>query len=134
MDTETHRIESLLKNIFEGFEHLGLVYFFGSRATGDFGPLSDYDFGVYFTTKDKSEISRCRLLLFTEISRALKSDSIDIVVLNIAESPELKYSIIAEGVVIFEREPFRVLIEPQILNEYFDFKESLKRYGLTKAL
>lgn len=32
-----------------------------------------------------------------------------------------------------EREPFRVLVEPRILTEYFDFRESLRRHGLTRT-
>jgi len=52
--------------------------------------------------------------------------------LNLIEGPELKYNIIKEGKLIYEKEPYKVLIEPRILNEYFDFRMSLLRYNLTK--
>lgn len=68
-----------------------------------------------------------------KISRVLKTDKIDTVVLNHTDAPEIKYSIVKNGRIIYEVEPFRVLIEPGILNEYFDFRFLLRKHGLTKA-
>ena len=68
-----------------------------------------------------------------KISSKLKTDAVDLCVLNDIEGPELKYNIIKDGVLILEREPFKVLIEPKIMTEYIDFHESLLRYNLTKA-
>jgi len=45
----------------------------------------------------------------------------------------MKYSIIKSGSIIYEVEPYRMLIEPRILNEYFDFRFLLRKHGLTKA-
>jgi len=45
--------------------------------------------------------------------------------------PEMKYAIITEGILLYEKEPYRVIVEPRILNEYFDFRIMLKRHGLT---
>jgi predicted nucleotidyltransferase len=95
--------------------------------------MSDYDFAVFLGEKDKREIARIRFQLMDELSRALGTDKVDVVMLDSAESPELKYNILQEGKLIFEREPFRVLVEPRILNEYFDFHFTLKRHGLTSA-
>lgn len=71
--------------------------------------------------------------LFDKISRLLKTDKIDIVILNLTESPELKYLIIKEGRLIYEKVPFKIIVEPAILNEYFDFQIGLLRYCLTQA-
>ena len=49
------------------------------------------------------------------------------------EMPELKYNIISQGVLLFERGPHRIVVEPKILNEYFDFVYLLRKYKLTKA-
>ena len=95
--------------------------------------MSDYDFAVFLGEKDKREIARIRFQLMDELSRALGTDKVDVVMLDSAESPELKYNILQEGKLIFEREPYRVLVEPRILNEYFDFYLILKRHGLTMA-
>ena len=121
-----------LQPIFGSYPQIKLVYFFGSRSEGKEGPLSDYDFAFYLDEKDKKKISEIQFELMDKISRVLKTDKIDIVMINLVESPELKYNIIKDGKLIYEKEPFKVLIEPQILNEYFDFKLSLKKFNLTK--
>ncbi|MGE5892681.1 MAG: type VII toxin-antitoxin system MntA family adenylyltransferase antitoxin [bacterium] len=110
-----------------------LVYLFGSRTGGETGPLSDYDIAVYADERDKAKLFNLKLALMDEIGRALGTDRVDIVMLNLAESPELKYHVIKQGKLLYEEEPFQVLIEPKILNEYFDFHESLIRYKLTAA-
>lgn len=122
-----------LKSIFKSYPELKLAYLFGSRAVCKESFMSDYDFAVYLDTKDLKRIYQIRFELFDRISRLLKTDKLDIVILNLTESPELKYLIIAEGKLLFEREPFKVIVEPDILNEYFDFQSLLLRYNLTKA-
>ena len=122
-----------LKEIFSKNPAIGLVYFFGSRARGGGGPLSDYDFAVYFSERDEKKMFKMKCQLVSAVSSLLKTDGIDVVTLNTTESSELKHQIVSEGKIIFEREPFRILVEPRILNEYFDFRAMLRRYGLTKA-
>lgn len=122
-----------LLDIFKLYSKIKLVYLFGSRATNNDGPLSDYDFAIYLDEKNKNKISKIKLELLNKISRALKTDDVDVVVLNRVELPELKYNIIKEGKLIFEKEPFRVLVEPKILTEYFDFRSLLLKYNLTKS-
>jgi predicted nucleotidyltransferase len=122
-----------LNSVFELYPKIGLVYFFGSKAKRKGGPLSDYDFAVYLEEKDKSRIFDIKLDLQNKISRLLKTDKIDIVILNLTESPELKYNIIKEGNLIFQKEPYKLLVEPRILIEYFDFHDLLLRHNLTRA-
>jgi len=122
-----------LLKIFEADPRIKLVYLFGSRATGNVGPLSDYDFAFYADEKNKLKLGELKLHLMSEISRALKTDDVDVISLNTAESPELKYTVIAEGDLLFEKEPYKVAIEPGILNEYFDFRHLLRKYHLTKT-
>ncbi len=122
-----------LNTIFKAYAEIKLVYFFGTKAICKGSHMSDYDFAIYLDTKDKKRIYEIKFELFDRISRLLKTDKIDIVILNLAESPELKYNIIKEGKLILEKEPFKVIIEPHILNEYFDFQNLLLRYKLTEA-
>ena len=122
-----------LKKLFQSKSQIKLVYLFGSQACKTSGPLSDYDFAFYIDEKDKKKLFDLKLNLISKLSQLLKSDKIDVVILNMVESPELKYNIIKDGKLIFEREPYRILIEPQILNSYFDFHNLLLRYNLTKA-
>jgi len=110
-----------------------LVYVFGSSATGTRGSMSDYDFGVYIDSRDSRQSHEIKFDLLDKIGRALATNAIDIVLLNMVKAPEIKYEIIKEGVIIFERDDYRVLIEPAVLNEYFDFRQILRRHNLTKA-
>lgn len=127
-----------LNKIFGKFTAIKLVYFFGSMASGQAGPLSDYDFAVYFDLKksdgkDREQMFDIKFKLMDELSRVLKTDKVDVAILNLAEEPEFRYNVIKNGKLIYDQEPFRVLIEPKILNEYFDFRYFMQKYDLTKA-
>ncbi len=86
-----------LKSIFEEFEQVKLVYLFGSQARREAGPLSDYGFAVYLDEQDPVRILDIRLALLGELQRHLRTDNVEVVVLNQIESPELKYDIVANG-------------------------------------
>jgi hypothetical protein len=122
-----------LVRIFEKYPQIKLVYFFGSRAKGKSGPMSDYDFAFYLDERESKKVFELKFKLNDEISRLLKTDKIDLVMLDITRSSELKYDVIKNGKLIFEREPYKVLVEPKILNEYFDFMMMLRKYNLTKV-
>ncbi len=122
-----------IKKIFELYPQIKLVYFFGSKATGKGGPLSDYDFAVYADEKDPKKIFEIKIDLIVGLNRILKTDKIDLVILNTA-FPEMKYNIIKEGKILLEKEPYKILVEPKILNEYFDFRHMLLRNNLIKSL
>lgn len=126
------KIKKLLP-IFGKYPQIKLVYLFGSRAEEKIGPLSDYDLAFYLEEKSAKKRFDLKLELFKCLSQALKTDAIDIVILNDAKGSELKYNIIKEGKLIYQKEPYKVLIEPKILNEYFDFYAGLLRYNLTQA-
>lgn len=122
-----------INKILKKYPSVKLVYFFGSKATGNDGPLSDFDFAIYIDGPLKNNFQKIKLNLFSDLSLLLETDGIDIVVLNQSQNSELKYSVIKDGKLIYEKEPYRVLIEPKIMNEYFDFRYMLKKYSLTRA-
>lgn len=122
-----------LKTLFQSYPEIKLAYLFGSRANGKVGPLSDYDFAFYLGEQDAEKRFDIQLVLITKLTSLLKTEKVDVVILNDTQSPELKYNIIQEGKLLYAIEPFKVIVEPQILEEYFDFHYSLKKYGLTKA-
>lgn len=109
-----------LKTLFRRYPKIKLAYLFGSRANGKVGPLSDYDFAFYLGEKDSEKRFDLKLELITKLSSLLKTEHIDVVILNDTQSPEFKYNIIQEGKLLYQREPFKVIVEPQILSEYFD--------------
>ena len=123
-----------LSSVFRAYPEIKLVYFFGSRARQENSKLSDYDFGVYLDTKDKARMSEIKIDLIVKIGRMLKTDYIDVVILNLIDNPDIKYFIVKEGLLIYEKEPFKVIVEPRIFNEYFDFHKMMLKHKLTKAL
>lgn len=122
-----------LKKIFTAYPQIKLAYFFGSHANGEAGPLSDYDFAFYLDEKDSLKRFDLRLKLMDKIGTLLKTDAVDVVIINDVESPDLKYNIIQDGILLYSQEPYQVLVEPRILNEYFDFNFFLRRHHLTRA-
>ena len=125
--------ENELKRFFSTYPEVCLVYYFGSQVSGNMGPLSDFDFGIWTSESNSVKIIRLKAELLARIGEIVGRDLVDIVMLNTAESPELKYDIICSGKLIFEREPYKVLVEPKIMNEYFDFSSMMKRHGLSQA-
>lgn len=134
MEKKIQALKTKLDHLFKSHGKVGLVYLFGSQAKGTADERSDYDFGIYFTETDPVKRGRMLFYFSSEISKILATDKVDVHSINDIESPELKYQIISQGEVIFEREPYRLLLEPKALNEYFDFVYLLKKYGLTKAV
>lgn len=122
-----------LKRIFKKYPGVKLAYLFGSRATGNGGPLSDFDFAIYLDKTAKNNFSKIKIKLLTDLGKLLKTNKIDIVILNQSKNSELKYNVIKEGKLIYEKVPYRILIEPKIMNEYFDFNYLLKKYSLTRT-
>jgi predicted nucleotidyltransferase len=129
----TREIINKIMPVLQSHREIKLAYLFGSQVTGNTGGTSDYDFAFYLDEQDTKKLYDLKFILMDEISRTLETDKIDIVILNLTDSPELKYTIIKEGVLIFSEEPFQLLIEPKILNAYFDFHDLLARYHLTEA-
>ena len=127
------RIGEKLKAVFESIPEVKLVYLFGSRARKQEGDLSDYDFAVYIEERDREKLFEIRINLMNKIAKTLQTDKVDLLILNSQASPDIKYFAIKEGILIYENEFYRVKIEPQILNEYFDFEIMLRKNNLTMA-
>jgi hypothetical protein len=93
------------------------AYLFGSHARSAAGVLSDIDVAVYL---DKGEdVFRCRLRLTETIMKAIKSEDVDVVVLNNA-TPLLRYEAVKNGIVIKEDVEKRHQFEVETLRDYLD--------------
>lgn len=121
------------QDVFNKSNEVSLAYLFGSQVTGDVGPMSDYDFAVYLNSKDSKKNFETKLGLLGKLVGLLKTDAVDLLVLNDSEKPELNYEVISKGKILKEVQPSKLLVESKIMNEYFDFVAGLRRYGLTKA-
>lgn len=122
-----------IKAVFNKYPEIKLAYFFGSRAACTGGLSSDYDFAVYLHKKNGKKAFDCKIALITELSRILKTDRVDVVLLNSVQNPTLKFAVINDGKLVFERPPYRILAEPLIMSEYFDFHDMLARHNLTRG-
>ncbi len=123
-----------IKEIVAGYPQIKLVYFFGSQAKKEADLLSDYDFAIYLNESDNLKMRDIQFELAAKIAKVLQTDKLDIIVMNLVNNPVLKYNIIKDGRIIFEKSPYRVLAEPKILNEYFDFQTELVKNNLTRAV
>jgi predicted nucleotidyltransferase len=103
---------------------ISLVYLFGSRLSGNIGPMSDYDFAVLVenyavSERVTAELSHAAAVIF-------KTDRIDVVPLNHAPV-ELAYAVIAQGECIFQEDnATRVEFEAKVLSMYGDYLPVLR--------
>jgi predicted nucleotidyltransferase len=100
-----------------------LAYFFGSRADGEEGPISDYDIAVLYS---KPCLPNLRYQLAYKLTTILMTDQVDLVVLNYA-TPELRYAVIASGTILYEVSiEVRVEYEALTLSLYGDYLPILR--------
>ena len=122
---------SRLNNIFLQYEEIKLVYLFGSQATKKATPLSDFDFALYLDPNINIQREKEIILkLISEISLIINNNNIDIVSLNRSPSSLLKFNVLKEGRLIYQKPPYKILVEPTIYNEYFDFQTFTQSHNL----
>jgi predicted nucleotidyltransferase len=103
---------------------IDLAYLFGSRSAGKEGPISDYDIAVLFSEPHQS-VQRYELMTH-ELNTVLKTDQVDLVVLNNAPI-ELRYAVIATGILAYEANvETSVEYEALTLSLYGDFLPVLR--------
>jgi uncharacterized protein len=107
----------IIKHTLENISAVKFAYLFGSYARGAAGPLSDVDIAVCID--NRFDFFSFRLRLLEELSRQLKGQSCDLVVLNNAPLV-LQYEIIRDGKVLKEDKPRRVQFEVRVLRQYLD--------------
>lgn len=95
------------------------AYFFGGLARGIVSPLSDVDIAIYMA--DAAEIVQEKLEILGKLNELLKTDEVDLVVLNTAPLP-LAARVIKNKIILVDKRPFtRHAFESLIMREYFDF-------------
>lgn len=109
------------------------AYLFGSLVGGKVRPLSDVDVAVYLA--EGSDVLQEKFEILGKLIELLKTEEIDLVVLNTAPLP-LKARIIRHKELLVDKlPPLRHSFESLTLREYFDFsvKERdilFRRFGL----
>lgn len=109
----------LLKPLFLSDHRIVFAYLFGGLASGIQRPLSDVDIAVYLDScVDKAE---AKLDIIGMLADALKTDEIDLVILNDAPI-SLVGRILKNKRLIADKQPFiRHSFESLALREFFDF-------------
>lgn len=99
------------------YPEIGVAYLFGSRARGTEGPMSDYDFAVYASgVADSFSFS---IRLGTELSEALGTDAVDVVMLETVSDPVLLREAVLLGQCVYLKDAsLKQRIEQDILREY----------------
>lgn len=121
-----------MKDLAREMPQIVLAYIFGSTATNTRGPMSDYDFAVYLDEPDIKKRYDIKFSLMGKLSQTLKTNKVDVAVINDTDNVYLKHAIISKGKILFEKEPHKVIVEPKILNEYFDFRMLIDKYQKIK--
>lgn len=129
---EIKEIEIKLREFFSNYNCLNqsnrveFAYIFGSMARGDNSPVSDIDIAIFFNQSPSLDEE---LALFCDISKVLKTDKIDLLILNSAKNIILLEEIVREGFLIFEsNRERRILFEARIIHQAIDFKSHRKKY------
>jgi len=114
---------TVLPEFFRERGYVELAYLFGSIAERTEGPLSDIDIAVYLSGKlTKGERIEKRLELMGELSDLLKTDRIDLLVMNDAASV-INFEVIRPNVPLFVRnEDLKLDVEQQVMSRYLDRK------------
>jgi len=108
----------LLPDYLEKDKDIYLTYLFGSFASGKVRKLSDVDIAVLL--KEGIEPLEKQLNLLAEITFILKTDEVDLVILNRAPI-SLQYTIISEGKLLVNREDkLRRDYEEKVSQDYLD--------------
>lgn len=117
-----------LARFFSGKKHVELAYLFGSSAVGKNSKLSDVDIGVYLSDGlPKKERNQKRLELIAELTTLLKTDKIDLVIMNDA-SPAINFEIIRPNRPVFVTDQdLKIDVEQRIMSIYLDRRAHEKR-------
>jgi predicted nucleotidyltransferase len=113
---------NLLEPLLSADSRIIFAYIFGGLATENKRPLSDVDIAVYLDScTDQAEV---KLDIIGSLSDALKTDEIDLVILNNAPI-SLVGRILKKKRLIADKEPYlRHRFESLALREFFDFSRN----------
>jgi len=131
MDMEIEAYNKLEKKVVEFLskqERVKLAYLFGSVAEGKEGKLSDVDLAVFLDESlSKKEILNLQLKVISELTSILKTDKVDLTVMNNAPLL-LKYNIIKHGKILKQDIEIKIRVESEILSDYLDMKYFIDRH------
>ena len=115
-------------NYLESHPKVVFSYLFGSLAKGIPLPLSDVDIAIFL--KRNVNIADTKLDILGGLMDILRTDEIDLVILNTANLP-LVINILRNKKIVVDKAPFsRHVFESIMMRKYFDF--SIKEAAILK--
>ena len=118
-------LKDILSQVMSRSQNVLFAYLFGSHITGIITESSDMDVAVYLDKKH-ADIDDY-LSLHSALSRALKTDKIDLVLLNNANNLILLDSIVRHGILVIDKDKDRrEEFELRVLHSAIDFREQRK--------
>jgi len=118
-------LKDILSQVMDKSQNILFAYLFGSHITGIITESSDMDVAVYLDKKH-ADIDDY-LSLHSALSRALKTDKVDLVILNNANNLILLDSIVRHGILVIDKDKDRrEEFELRVLHSAIDFKEQRK--------
>lgn len=119
---------AVLKRIFDEQGDIFLfAYLFGSRAGETSSESSDTDIAVYTNNSGSKDYFDIKTDLYLRLSRDLRQNDIDIVIMNQCKNILLLNQIITHGQVFYDKnESDRIDYELKILHRAIDFKAQRK--------
>ena len=118
-------LKDILLQVMSKSEDVLFAYIFGSHIAGMITESSDMDVAVYLDKKH-TDIDDF-LSLHSALSRALKTDKIDLVLLNNANNLILLDSIVRHGILVIDKDKDRrEEFELRVLHSAIDFREQRK--------
>lgn len=134
LDSGIQAVADATGPLFDRYPEIDAVWLFGSRADSTANDASDYDFA--FLCAPGTPAPACRQLqmeLGGRLTLALHHDRVDVVCLNTSLSSELKFAVVEDGVVIFDRGRDLDDYAMRLRHEYWDHMATLRRLGLTRT-
>ena len=105
------------------------MYAFGSLAESNLKPLSDLDFGILLSDSlDKHERFQKSIELIGILNEALKTDEVDLVVLN-NDPMRFAFHVLKTGTLLYCRDQNRLIdFTEKTRKMYLDFKPARDRF------
>lgn len=122
------QIEKIRDLMADHSDEMLFSYLFGSRASGTSSEKSDVDIAVYLRSSDNEACFDIKINLYLHLSRLLKTDEIDLVVMNRCRNLVLLNRIVTHGIVIYDGNPaLRRQYEQKIMHRAIDFLHQRKQ-------
>lgn len=106
------------------------AYLFGSKVKNKETHRSDWDIAVYIKDEllEKNPVWQ-KFNIEDKLSAVLKTDAIDVVILNRLDNPLLGFEIISKGLLLLSKdEESRLTFEGDVLGRYQDWEYFMKRH------